>query len=252
MTSQGSPPPTGTRPGQKSPTWLVPGVVGLSVLVIAGIVAAVLFLPAGNKKGGGGTAPVADAAARCVYTPNGEAPARQVPVPPGNPTFPGELIRARVETNLGQMVWELEASKAPCTVGALRSMAEAKYFDDSTCHRLVSTGIFVLQCGDPTGTGSGSPGYFYAEENLPTAKQVPYPKGSIAMAKTAQPNTTGSQFFINYQDSPLPPEYTYVGSVIRGLDLVEQVAKGGDDGSFGQAGGGKPKVTMTIKSITFY
>jgi peptidyl-prolyl cis-trans isomerase B (cyclophilin B) len=112
--------------------------------------------------------------------------------------------------------------------------------------------MFVLQCGDPTGSGGGSPGFFYAEENLPTGKQVPYPKGSIAMAKTSAPNSTGSQFFINYQDSPLDPAYTYVGSVIRGLDLVEQVAKGGDDASFGANGGGKPKVTMTIKSITFY
>src|SRR5688500_1063823 len=148
MTSQGSPPPpTGSRPGQKSPTWLVPGVVGLSVLVIAGIVAAVLFLPAGKK---GGDTQLADASGRCSYVPNGEPAARPVPTPPANPTFPGEIVRARVETNLGQMVWELDAGNAPCTVSALRTMAEAKYYDETSCHRLVSTGIFVLQCGDPT------------------------------------------------------------------------------------------------------
>jgi len=272
MTSQGSPPPSGY--GQKSPSWLIPGIVGLAVLVIAGIVAAVLFLPA-NKSSDtttgqqqtslpsippdptdepappATTAPAAPAGT-CVYSPNGQEASRPVPQPPAKPTFAGEIVRARVETNLGQMVFEMEAKNAPCTVNALRTMAEAKYFDNTACHRLVTTGIFVLQCGDPTGQGSGSPGFYYAEENLPVNKQIAYPKGSIAMAKTSAPNTTGSQFFINFEESPLPPEYTYVGSVIRGLDLVERVAKGGDDGSFGEVGGGKPKITLTIKSVVFY
>lgn len=254
MTSQGSPSPAGPAYGRKSPSWLVPGIVGLAVVLIAGIVAAVLFLPGGKKEtnlvaGPSGANP--PEAGRCQYPPNGEQAARPVPTPPANPTFAGEIVRARVQTNLGEMIWELDAGKAPCTVGALRSLAEAKYYDETSCHRLVTVQIFVLQCGDPTGSGGGSPGYYYAEENLPTAKEVPYPKGSIAMAKTAAPNTTGSQFFINFQDSPLDPNYTFVGSVIRGLDLVEQVARGGDDGSLGQ-GQGKPKVPMTIKSITFY
>jgi peptidyl-prolyl cis-trans isomerase B (cyclophilin B) len=115
----------------------------------------------------------------------------------------------------------------------------------------------VLQCGDPTATGkgyresdgSGGPSFRYAEENLPTNAKPAYPKGTIAMAKTSEPSTTGSQFFINYADSELPPDYTVLGTITKGLDIVEGVAKAGSDNANGK-GDGHPKKEITLKTLT--
>ena len=104
------------------------------------------------------------------------------------------------------------------------SLAEQGYFDDTTCHRLTTKGIFVLQCGDPTATGSGGPGYSFEDELDGSEK---YPAGTIAMAN-AGPDTNGSQFFLVYEDTELPPSYTTFGTIDdAGLDVVEEVADAG-------------------------
>ena len=116
-----------------------------------------------------------------------------------------------------------------------------KYFDDTPCHRLTTAGISVLQCGDPTGTGRGGPGYTFADENLEGAS---YPRGTVAMANGG-PDTNGSQFFLVYADTQLPPSYTPFGTITKGLDVLEQVAEAGSDDSSG-TGDGKPKLTVQI------
>jgi peptidyl-prolyl cis-trans isomerase B (cyclophilin B) len=142
-----------------------------------------------------------------------------------------------IVTNLGTITADIDAAGAPCTAGSFTHLAKDGYFDDQQCHRLVTEGIWVLQCGDPdaraaieAGTpemaGQGSPGYSYGEENLPVEAAGNYPAGTIAMAN-AGPGTTGSQFFIVYKDTQLPADYTILGQVTAGLDIVEQVAAAG-------------------------
>ena len=136
---------------------------------------------------------------------------------------------------------------APATVASEVFLTENGFYDATSCHRLTTEGIFVLQCGDPTGTGSGGPGYTVPDENLPAADGVNYPAGTVAMAN-AGPNTSGSQFFIVYADTVLPPGYSIWGRVISGLDVVDGVAK------VGVAGGGSdgpPAQPITIETATF-
>lgn len=138
-------------------------------------------------------------------------------------------------TNCGEIQIEADAEQAPATVTAIGHLANAKYFDSTLCHRLTTSGIFVLQCGDPTASGSGGPGFTFADENLPTAGGVNYPKGTVAMANSG-PNTNGSQFFLVYADTTLAPNYSIWGTVTKGIDLLEKIAAigtsdGGPDGA---------------------
>jgi peptidyl-prolyl cis-trans isomerase B (cyclophilin B) len=153
----------------------------------------------------------------------------------------------RIGTSLGPIEITMDRARTPCTVASFRHLAEKKFFDQSVCHRLVTEGIFVLQCGDPSGTGQGGPDYRFADENL---GGTPYTRGVVAMANTGSPATNGSQFFIIFQDSTsLPPQYTPFGQVSTGLDVVDRVAAGGHDNSI-SAGGGKPRLGITIQTLT--
>jgi peptidyl-prolyl cis-trans isomerase B (cyclophilin B) len=140
-----------------------------------------------------------------------------------------------LETNCGEIVITADAAAAPETVGAMAFLANDGYFDNTLCHRLTTDGIYVLQCGDPTASGSGGPGFALPDENLPEEAMLNYPAGTVAMAN-AGPGTSGSQFFLVYRDTTLPSSYTVWGTVTAGLDLVEQVAAagttdGGTDGA---------------------
>lgn len=150
-------------------------------------------------------------------------------------------------TNCGTIVIETLPDLAPATVASEVFLTENGFYDATTCHRLTTEGIFVLQCGDPTGTGSGGPGYTVPDENLPAGEGVNYPAGTVAMAN-AGPNTSGSQFFIVYADTTLPPGYSIWGRVVSGLDVISGVA------SAGVAGGGpdgQPAQPITIETATF-
>jgi peptidyl-prolyl cis-trans isomerase B (cyclophilin B) len=134
--------------------------------------------------------------------------------------------------------------RAACTVASWRQLAEQGYFDDTPCHRLTtSPTLGVLQCGDPSGTGRGGPGYEFADENLDGAT---YPRGTVAMANSG-PNTNGSQFFIVHGDAQLPPQYTVVGTVTSGLEVVDGIAEAGVDGG---GSDGAPAVAVTVDSLT--
>ena len=138
-------------------------------------------------------------------------------------------------TNQGEIVIETTPSLAPLTVNAIAALAQKNYFDNTICHRLTTEGIYVLQCGDPTGTGTGGPGFNIPDENLPEAVENNYPAGTVAMAN-AGPGTSGSQFFLVYQDTTLGPDYTIWGSITSGLDILQTIASagvvdGGTDGA---------------------
>ena len=128
-------------------------------------------------------------------------------------------------TNCGEIVIDTYADKAPETVNAMLWLAGEGYFDSTLCHRLVTEGINVLQCGDPTATGTGGPGFELPDENLPAEDGVNYPAGTVAMAN-AGPGTSGSQFFLVYEDTTLPPNYTIWGEVSSGLDIVDEDRRG--------------------------
>lgn len=149
-----------------------------------------------------------------------------------------------------QLVVELDGAAAPQAVASFVSLAEAGYFDATACHRLTTQGIYVLQCGDPTGTGSGDPGYAYGPiENAPDDDV--YPAGTIAMARVGgDGESMGSQFFVVYQDSTIPSDtaggYTVLGTVTSGLDAVQAVA---DAGVAGGAGDGSPSSPVIIEGV---
>ena len=127
-------------------------------------------------------------------------------------------------TNCGDIVISLLGAKAPITVTSIAALANAGYYNNSLCHRLTTEGLFVLQCGDPTASGSGSPTGWtgYLDENLPKAGGINYPAGTVAMANSG-PKTNGSQFFLVYKDTALGPNYTIWGKITKGLDLVQKV-----------------------------
>jgi peptidyl-prolyl cis-trans isomerase B (cyclophilin B) len=147
-------------------------------------------------------------------------------------------------TNQGEIVIETTPSLAPLTVNAIAALAQKNYFDKTICHRLTTEGIYVLQCGDPTGTGTGGPGFNIPDENLPEAVENNYPAGTVAMAN-AGPGTSGSQFFLVYQDTTLGPDYTIWGSITSGLDILQTIASAGvvDGGT-----DGAPVSGVTIES----
>jgi peptidyl-prolyl cis-trans isomerase B (cyclophilin B) len=196
----------------------------------------------------------------CTWTPDtGGGKVKDVGTPPPTAVKSGTATLT-MDTNLGKIVATLDKSKVPCTTASFEYLSSKKFWDNTKCHRLVNEKNFqVLQCGDPFATGKGyretdgqgGPSYTMAEENLPTDTNNPYPAGSIAMANTGQPGSTGSQFFICSEDTQLSANYTLLGKITKGLDLVQGVVKAGDDGAFkASAGGGHPKKELDIKTMT--
>jgi peptidyl-prolyl cis-trans isomerase B (cyclophilin B) len=187
----------------------------------------------------------AAASGSCDYTASpGDAGGRHPGLPPTTPLQTTGTATATVVTSAGTIVFTMDAAKTPCTLGSFRFLADHHYFDGTHCHRLTTSGIFVLQCGDPAGNGTGGPGYTIPDENLTGAT---YPAGSLAMANTGSPHTGGSQFFINYDNSPLPATYTPFGTVTQGLSVLQAIGKAGTaDGSQD----GAPKTAVNITSFT--
>ncbi len=149
-----------------------------------------------------------------------------------------------VLTGVGELKMTLDAAKTPCTVNSFLSLAEQGYFDGTTCHRLTTDGIFVLQCGDPSAKGTGGPGYSFADE---LDGSETYEAGTLAMAN-AGPDTNGSQFFIVYADSQLPPNYAVFGHLDEASTAVvaDVAAAGTTDGG----SDGAPKTPVVIESVT--
>ncbi|CAM3201874.1 peptidylprolyl isomerase [Nocardioides dubius] len=188
----------------------------------------------------------ATAAGACSYPTDGSAPAKEADAPPAEPTRTGK-VKATIATTVGDLAITLDADKAPCTVNSFVSLAEQGYYDDTTCHRLaVQEGFKLLQCGDPSATGAGGPGYSYADE---LDGSETYPAGTIAMAN-AGPDTNGSQFFLVIGDTGLPASYTVFGTFeTAGIKALEKVVAKGNDDSIGD-GTGKPNLAVDITKVT--
>jgi peptidyl-prolyl cis-trans isomerase B (cyclophilin B) len=180
----------------------------------------------------------------CTYTASGTA-ARKVSLPPKQADI-SATYTAKIITNRGTVAINLLNSKAACTVNSFVSLADQGFFNNTPCPRLDTTGIFVLQCGDPTGKGSGGPGYEFGSENLKGAK---YPAGTLAMANSGTPDSNGSQFFMVYKNTPLGGTYTPFGTITSGLSVLTAIAAKGDDNS-NPAGGGKPNEKVQIERVT--
>jgi peptidyl-prolyl cis-trans isomerase B (cyclophilin B) len=190
---------------------------------------------------------VAEPATHCTYTAAGTA-ARKVTVPPATPDYKA-TYQATLNTNRGAIVLDLLNSKATCTVNSFVHLAAQDFYNSSPCFRLsTSGGVYILQCGDPTGKGSGGPGYEFASENLTGAT---YPAGTLAMAnETGEPDSNGSQFFLVYKASSLSPDYTPFGKIVSGLNILQAVAKAGYGPPISSGGGGAPKKSVEIESVT--
>lgn len=180
----------------------------------------------------------------CEFVKTDAPAARQVDLPPTEGVEKEAVFDVTLTTNRGAIVFETLTSKAPCAIQNMRHLAHLAYYDDTPCHRLTTQGISVLQCGSPDGSPSGGPGYSFADENLEGAT---YPRGTVAMANSG-PSTNGSQFFLVYEDSALPPNYTPFGKITKGLEVLEEVAAAGSDESSG-AGDGKPKLAVQIATL---
>ncbi|WP_343710562.1 peptidylprolyl isomerase [Mycobacterium sp.] len=201
--------------------------------------------------------PAADLGANCQYPASPEQPSTPVNPPHSGkvPTEPATVSVSMV-TDQGNIGLLLANNESPCTVNSFVSLAQQKFFDGTQCHRLAaSAALSVLQCGDPKGDGTGGPGYQFANE-YPTDQYKPddpalhepvvYPRGTLAMANSG-PNTNGSQFFMVYKDSQLPPEYTVFGKIQDdGLATLDKIAKGGVAGG---GDDGPPAIAVTIKSV---
>jgi peptidyl-prolyl cis-trans isomerase B (cyclophilin B) len=231
----------------------------LAVVVIAGVAFWIVSSLGSDDAPADPTAAAPPGTVACAWTPEDAAAGgkiKDVGTPGPNAPNTGKDTMT-VSTSLGDIVATVDKSKAPCTAAAFEYLASKKFWDNTKCHRMTTQGIKVLQCGDPTATGkgyretdgSGGPSFRYAEENLPTGANPAYPRGTIAMAKTQAPGSTGSQFFIVYGDTQLDPSYTVLGTVTKGMEIVDQVAKAGVDDANGP-GDGHPKKEVVIKTLT--
>lgn len=166
-------------------------------------------------------------------------------VTPPTKLNPGRIGTFTLVTNCGNIVIRTDGVKAPLTITALTILAKAGYFNATLCHRLTNSGLYVLQCGDPTALGTGGPGFTFRDENLPKASTNNYPAGTVAMANSG-PSTNGSQFFLVFADTTLAPSYTIWGKITSGLDIVKGIAAAGVKG-----GGvdGTPKKTIAIEKV---
>ena len=265
------------RQRQLRKRWLIGGSAVLAAALIASLL--VVFLPGGGAKKAAASASkspsaspsatttaaaVAEPAHHCSYASATPA-AKKVSLPPATPDYAASY-QATINTNLGKITFNLLNSKATCTVNSFVHLAQAGYFDNTQCHRLLTSGIYVLQCGDPYATstakltcsttskvGTGTPGYDFASENLTGAK---YTTGTVAMANEGTATSNGSQFFIVFKDSTsglngsTGPSYTPFATVSSGLGIVQNVAKDGYSCQYAQAGGGVPKKKVVIDSVT--
>jgi peptidyl-prolyl cis-trans isomerase B (cyclophilin B) len=190
---------------------------------------------------------VTEPATHCTYTSNPPA-ARNVNFPPATPDYKASY-QATITTNRGPIVIDLLNSKATCTVNSFVHLAEAAFYNNSPCFRLSTSDPYMLQCGDPTGKGTGGPGYEFGNENLTGAT---YPAGTLAMANGMpdNPDSNGSQFFLVYKNSPLPADYPPFGKIVSGLNILQSVAKAGYGPPLSEAGGGAPKEKVEIESVT--
>jgi peptidyl-prolyl cis-trans isomerase B (cyclophilin B) len=229
----------------------------VAVVLVAGVSAAASGVFSSSSKKSTSTANAAPSASAPVSVKGCTTPAAGQPNNKQWPTEPAMTVdqkatyTATLDTSCGTVTFTMDAAKAPHTVNSFVFLAGQNFFDHVKCHRLTTQGIYVLQCGDPTASvpgnpgGNGGPGYKFTDENLTGAT---YPAGTVAMANSG-PNTNGSQFFLVYKDTQLPPNYTPFGKITGGLDVLNNIAAGGENDANGP-GDGAPNATVVFNKVT--
>lgn len=218
-----------------------------AVLVVGGVVALSTLGKDSPTRAGGTASATATGltAAGCAQPPKPLGTTAKGLKLPDKQTAAGKTFTATLATNCGDIVVSLDGAKAPQTVASFNQLAKVGYWVDSPCHRLTTSGIYVLQCGDPTGTGSGTPGYGFGVENAPASGL--YPRGTLAMARTQDAQKgNGGQFFIVYKDTTLPGGYSIFGTVTSGMDIVDKIAAKGSS----PQGDGAPVAPISILSVS--
>lgn len=185
--------------------------------LLTGLVLVGALAGCGAKDYDEGSEPAAEGADNCAYEDAGPSAVEGIEAPGEKPAWTGQ-VEATITTSVGDIDLVLDADAAPCTVNSFGSLAEQGYFDATTCHRII--GGFMLQCGDPTATGTAGPGYSYGDE-LTGAEE--YPEGTLAMANSG-PDTNGSQFFIVSGDASHLSGHTVFGAVTdESLEVVRKI-----------------------------
>ena len=238
-----------------------------AIVVIGGVVGGVLATTgsSNNTKAAAASTPSSAAASPTAtssaasnplkYEASGTSAVKGITVPTYDASAAEQTYTATIETNRGNVVFTADGKAAPYTVYSFVYLAEKNYFNNTKCHRLTTSGIYVLQCGDPTGTGSGGPGYTIPDENLSSlgapnsSGQVTYKAGTVAMANSGAAHSGGSQFFLVYKDSPLAPSYTPFGTITQGLDVLQQIAAKGSNNA-NSTGDGAPNESVQIEKVT--
>lgn len=224
--------------------------IGIGIAVVVVIVAAIIGVSLANRDTSVEVAPEVSASPSATAQPivcsspgTPRPDDKTYPTSPADPpTLPTTMT---LHTNCGDIVIALDP-KAPKTVASEAFLAQQGFYTNTACHRLTTNIIYVLQCGDPRGNGTGGPGYTVPDENLPTGANNNYPAGTLAMANSG-PGTNGSQFFLVYQDTTLSPDYTIWGKVTSGLDILQKVAAAGTKDPNGD---GAPTQPLFLQSAT--
>ena len=235
------------------------GAVVTMLVVVAGILALSRMagdrMTAAGATSSGTSTPSAPPSAKDTANPCAVPTSTPVSRAPSYPAAPpkslaqGKVWDAKVVTTCGTIDLELYGDKAPQTVASFIFLSRKGFYAGSPCHRLTSSpSLKVLQCGDPTGTGTGGPGYSYGVENVPANGS--YPAGTLAMARGNSTSSNGSQFFLTYGDSTLPTDtggYSIFGKVTKGLDVLTTVAAGGTTNG---SSDGAPARAISITSVS--
>lgn len=283
-TGEGSPAPTPSwqqahpqqlpyqpAPRPRTALWIGLGALGLVLAVTAvtftGFVTPGFFLAGDQGRTTGSPAPLAPSSVPAQQTPQQKRPtplpdpttcsfpaiadeaSKKTPPPPPGYIPANGTVTVTIKSTAGDIGLSLDRALAPCTVASFLSLAQQGFYDGTSCHRLSVTTLRVLQCGAPDRAGVGGPGYITPNETFPELK---YGRGTLAMSLDIAPGTGGSQFFMIFGDSPLPPHYTVFGRVSdSGLQVLDTVARGGADNTRGPGDGtGPPTIPVTFQSVT--
>ncbi|MGL4745050.1 MAG: peptidylprolyl isomerase [Dermatophilaceae bacterium] len=235
------------RAERRAKLWRVVAVVATVTVVGGGAIAAALAFGGDDPPA---TSSSEQSPAGCGPPPKSLGTGARLTLP-DKATAAGKMFVATVTTSCGDIELTLDGTKAPQAVASFLQLARQDYWRNGPCHRLTSSAqLKVLQCGDPTGTGQGTPGYGFAVENPPAGGA--YPRGTLAVARTQDPKAgNGGQFFLVYGDSNLPDPsgYTIFGTVSKGLEIIDRVAAEGVAPGGTSPDDGAPAAPISILSV---
>ncbi|SDO56023.1 peptidylprolyl isomerase [Geodermatophilus sp. DSM 45219] len=235
---------------------LLIGVTAAAVVLVVGAVLLITGIGGDDTDAAAQPAPASPTPAAvdgadgtCDWTPADTAANPDLQADTGTPPVevtPTGTTEVDIATNVGPIGLTLDNADAPCAVASMVYLAGQGYYDDTVCHRQTdSEGLKVLQCGDPSGSGAGGPAYEFPTQ---VAGDETYPRGTVAMANSGQ-GFDGSQFFLVYGDSQLPPSYTVLGTIDEaGLATLDTIAANGNDASNGP-NDGAPTQEVRIESL---